>query len=122
MANNAHEPGCKVRALDSLGGHTVDKLADARNERRGEAAGPMREWNQLEHQKAAKRSVLQGRWHWCSPGHFYLGDCMSAQQEVCDSQKCMAKCCKAFGPPVTEVDWQWLVAEMAETSTVEELK
>ena len=31
-----------------------------------------------------------------------------------------AKCGKGFGPPVTEVDWCWLVAQMAEAPTAEE--
>ena len=37
-----------------------------------------------------------------------------AQRSLYEWSKLLAKCCNGFGPPVTEVDWYWLAARMAD--------
>ena len=45
-----------------------------------------------------------------------------AQRSVYGMSKYAAKNGKAFGPQVTEVDWSWLVAKIAEAPTPRELR
>ena len=47
---------------------------------------------------------------------------MKVTDEHKDGSRFAAKCGKGFGPPVTEVDWYVLVAKMAETPPVKELR
>ena len=116
----------KVRALERCCSETMNKLAKVWYEWCGVAEnGTALEWCRVEEQIAVKGVQCPDvpmAFRYTSLLSPSLKSDRRAQRAAYDVSRFAAGWSKGFGPPVTEVDWFWLMAKMGEAPTVKVLR